>query len=419
MGLLPIGLVSFDKLDPFMVVCVGLYSWGVVYGFRKAFVSKDDFAIPSRVVLLIILTLVVSYVFMIINHHKYITWIIYWCLGYATFWVVISEVKRASDIELLLRIIGIMASIGMIWALFFFLVPSVLRGPLRDAGMGSFRAYEDGIPRIFTPVMHYTALGILYVACRAIVLRRRLSLRHYLFGLFALLELLVVFSIRTDIIDIGLLLIGIFFLSRRKNKIRTFITFTAAGVLLMGSLYFLLPARFVNYVSERTTSVMDLSAFDLSGALTPGVLTYGNSEYWTFYWRIREVFYALDFVDTPQKMMFGDMGEKYDFEGVDDEIAPHNSYFGIFFLFGYLGVFVFASFLLYFSRQIWHLLKKFQDSKEYYLAVFLAVSWVFMLILNFSGGFLYSPDGCLIYATIAGLSSVMSSKRFMRSPHPA
>ena len=316
-GLVPIRLININNFDLFNIITLIIYFVYIFYGFYISFIEKNYYSRASQCVFLLILAITISYVHMIYSLNKYTSWLALYSLNYIIFWVMLKEIKSYKDIDIFLKRMKIFCFLAIGVLFFLFLNPTLLSGPLSDAGMGSLQSEEFGIPRIFTPGMTYLSLGIIFALCYIFyndVKKNKVTYIIYL--ALSLLAIVIITSVRTFLITIALSFCILIILN--LNIIKT----TVVGlILLVGTtLIFMLPSDSQYYfLYERMASVFNIQSFDF-GVITSGEILTGRSYYSTIYWRIQEAEKALTFIDTPSKAILGNMGEYYQFE-IEDILA--------------------------------------------------------------------------------------------------
>jgi len=404
MGLVPIGFVSVGNFTPFSIITTLIFIASLPFAFKYVFSKDKIYSPPTKIMFMILLTVVISYIHMVLSIDKYSSWNIFRSLNYLLFFVMLAEIKNVDDINILFKRIGGFVVLMIATTIFFFYRPEILDGPLVSAGMGSFRGFEDGMVRIFTPGMMYTPLFFIFIVCALIFgkIKSRLKPFFYILAFFALFTTAIVNSVRTFAfgIIISLIILAFYKLSLK----RSIILFTVLSAIVLFSTT-LLPAKYTEYVTKRVLPVAsNLRNFDLNAGLNR---TYaGDDELGTFYWRLAEVPIVMEQMNTPYRILFGATGDLYNFDITDKVYAPHLAYLGIFFCFGLTGVVVFGIFIVYFSRKLVLLLKMLKGNQYEYLALFLLLAWINMLIYGFFGGVFYDWSN-EIFAIICALAVIL------------
>jgi len=403
-GLIPIYFIAFGKLNLIVISLAVIYLLTIPFALKVSF-SHNQNAVASKIIFLILITLILSYINMITWLGKFTTLIVIWTMNYGLFWVMLKEITTFDKIDKLISYIGKLTLVGIVLLFLFFLFPSLLEGPLDQGGMGSFRGYELGVPRIFTPSMIYVGLAIIYILVLFFYKRtNKNKIKLLVFLSLSLFSIIIICSIRTY-------LVGIFFsfayLLLLNSKVKTKIVIALITIISVVLITFFLNSKMEQELSNRFLNIYQISNFDLKGAVY-GDVSYGQDEFGTLYWRILEIGYATQFLDSTNKILFGAMGLYYNFQGVIETLAPHISYFGIYYLFGILGSIAFGLLIIYFSFKVVKVRKIYKGHKYEYLATVLVFVVFDKLLYGFGGG-IFDSDQSIIIIVICTLVVVLEN----------
>lgn len=403
-GIIPIYFFTLGELNIIVFSIFIIYLTTIPYAIKYSF-SKNYASVASKVILLILISLLLSYINMRVWLGKTTSLIVIWTMNYALFWVMLKEITTFNKIDELIGYIGRLTLFGIALLFLFFLFPSLLVGPLDQGGMGSFRGYELGLPRIFTPSMIYVSLSIIYILNLFFYKKTdNNKIKLFIFLALSLFSILIITSIRTYLVGIFFSLV---YLLLSKSQIKTKIQFIVIAAFSVALIFFFLNTKTENELSTRFLSVFKISNFDLQGVIY-GDVSYGQNEFGTFYWRILEIGYAFQFLDSNSKIFLGVMGLYYNFQGVFETLAPHISYFGIYYLFGILGSIAFGLLIIFFSYKVVSVKRIYKGHHYEYLATFLMLAWFNMLLFAFGGGVFYS-DQCIVIVLICALEIILEN----------
>ena len=407
-GILPMGLWRVDNYNLLNTSAILILLSSLPLAFRYSLSKTYLNRTASRVLLLIIVSLFISYFAMIMNFGKYSSWNILACSYYLIFWIILNEVKTINDIKIILNRLKLFLVVASCLAIIFYNSPDILTGPLANTGMGTYRDEILYRTRIFFPSLGFMLLAVVYSFSRLLFSNPKNKLFLIIFILVELYILLIISSIRTYGIGLILTLIIMLFI-KFKTKLNFSILFFIFIILVV---IFLLPSGITNYLTERFDIINDISFFDFRGLLQGNFIT-GNQVYGTYYWRVSEIYIALQYIDSTFKLLFGAMGQYYEFTGFYT-IAPHISYFGIFYLFGLFGVLTFSIAIFYFSRKMIQVYKLYINHKDKYLVIFLIFSWFNLLINGFAGGVFYSENYVALVAGLFALTAILENNINMK-----
>jgi hypothetical protein len=213
---------------------------------------------------------------------------------------------------------------------------------------------------------------------------------------------------------LGILVAFAVLLLLKKLSFKKLVYFTGIAVvfffflsLISADMYEFIVARFDIFFKLADFQVKDVLALDVD---------YDNEQtFATVYFRIMEVIYVIqNFSNNIRSLLFGNLGTLYDFLGVEMEIAPHVSIFGVYYLFGLVGVATFLAFFVYYTKMIIANLKKFKNTHLEFLTIGLAIIWFTLFTISFFGGVYYSELALLVTFIIAG--SIMLKKHVLDEP---
>jgi len=387
MGLVPIGLINYANLNPFTVIVFLIYALNLPYVFRTSFSNGVKANGASRITLLIVVTLVVSYASMVINRGKYTDWSVLYCLDYFLFWVILREIKSFDDIDQLMRDLSIFVIIAIVWLIFFFINPSVLTSTFSDIRMGSFRGDSAGLNRIFTPGMDYIAYTMVYLLCYLLVGTPKNKTRLVLFFLACLGCVVIITSTRTHLVALIITVVIITLLKFKQLKLLRLLYIPIVAMVI----YFALPSSTQNYIDNRVNPLFNVYNIQLSNALS-GSIDYGGADvdsFGTVYWRLMEIPFVTTLIQEPHEILLGKIGYLYDFMGATEMPMPHTNFLAFYYLFGLLGVITFGIFIIYFTIKFVKVNLMYRGHPKQYLAVFALCAWANIMLLN--GAAFYSP----------------------------
>lgn len=402
-GILPVGLWSVNNYNllntPAILILLGSFP----LMFRYSSFKNHTNGVASRMVLVIIITIFISYIFMVINFGKFTSWIIVACLYYLMYWIILEEVKTINDIKEIINRVKIFILIASSIMLVFYIYPNFLEGPLANSGMGTYRGEVLGTTRIFVPSLGFMLLSVVYSFSRLLFSNPKNKVLLIIFILLELYILLVISSIRTYGIGLILTLVLMLFIKFKTNVIYIILSliFTIFSVIV------LLPSGISNFLDQRFNIIFDTSLFDFRG-VSSGIFVTGNQVYGTLYWRISEMFFASQYINSFIKYLFGTMGQYYEFTGFYTTV-PHISYFGIFYLFGFFGVFTFSVVIIYFTRKMIYVYRLYVDNKYRYLAIFAIFGWFNLLLNGLAGGVFYSENYVALVAGLFALTIILEN----------
>jgi len=206
-------------------------------------------------------------------------------------------------------------------------------------------------------------------------------------------------SVRTYLLGVGVAFVMLL-LSRKLSfkKIFYFLGIIFVPLFCLS----LLSSNLYEFIGERFNIFLQLKNFQLRNVLDLNI-DYDNEEtFATVYYRIMEVIYVIqNFSNDLRTILFGNLGTLYDFLGVEMEIAPHISIFGLYYLFGMVGLSTFVVFFIYYTKLIIANLKKFKHTNLEFVSISLAIFWFTLFVISFFGGIYYSELSLLVTFIIA------------------
>ncbi len=404
MGLVPIGLINIRNFNLFNVLVLCFYLTQIPFAVRISLKHNNSYFTASKVVLFLVITVFLSYLNMIFGLGKITDWTVLYSLNYMLFWILIRDLRSFKDIDKLFHLLGIFSLICILWLTLFYLFPWILEGPFKGIRMGSVRKDVLGATRIFTPRMEYINVFIIYLMSYLYIGKPKNRLILLLLLFISLFTIIIFTSVRSYIASLVVLFIILVVLNRRIGTLLKI----ATGVAVLGFLFYIIPGPIRQYIVERMEPIFQIRNLNIVSAFK-GTIEYGTEKgniFDTVYWRILEVPYALSYIDTKAKILFGTIGQLYDYRGVFDNPAPHISIIGIYYLFGISGILSFSIFIIYFSIKIIKLYNKYKRHPRRYLATFILLAWLGMFMLSFLGGIYYSNSVTIVIGLCA-LSIIM------------
>lgn len=400
LGVVPIGLVSFGNLDPYKIVIILIYALTFLFSGPLSARIKEDKAlrIPSYVILTLLGGIGLAYVHMLLTTERMSSIFLWFGANYIFFWVLNGEIKSFEDLNLLFRRLGWLVGIALVLLILFYLKPDLLTGPLYGAGMGSFREYIRGFPRIFTPGMLYIVMGAIYALTRITfgydTLKRKAALAAS--AIIAFVAVAVICSVRTYVIGIALTALVLLFY---RFNVKKAVAIGTIAVAIIGTVM-LLPGDYSSYIKDRVGNVASVNMLDLKGALG-GNVTYGQAQFETYYWRVSEAVLAINLIDSWNEKIFGAMGSWYQYGPDYSAVQPHISYATLYYSSGLAGLVVFGVFIIYFSVKFYRVVRLYRGHPFEYVAVFVALIWLNMLIIAAINPVFYIEDNIILISSAA------------------
>jgi len=407
MGLVPVGLIEAGSYNPLNVALLLIYfsSFILIGPFSRQLKKDEGYNNSSKIFLVVIVSFALSYFHMVFTQEKFSSWIIFYSLNFILFWIMLNEIKSFQDIEILIKRMFylIVCAIGLL--AYFYFNPNVLDNALFNAGMGSFRGYEDSFPRIFTPGMIFIAFSAIFFICKTFLSNSVLKNKIFdgVFFLICFFSVAIVTSVRTYIL--GMILGFVVAVLYRINT-KKIITILAFLIVATAILIFVNPQKEIAYISNRLLPVTEIKNFDVKAVLNNNFSTENNNNFGTYYWRISEAYTALSYLNTPSRVLLGATGQLYNYAIIDQVYAPHIGYIGIYFAFGLVGVTAFLIFIIYFSAKMFRLMRLYKNDPYEYFAVFIFVSWVVILIFALVNSIFYYIDN-VILVSLCALSVIL------------
>jgi hypothetical protein len=304
-------------------------------------------------------------------------------------------VLKIRDLEVLHRwqigmaVLMIVASCSIV---FFSYYPSAI--PSNDE-MATIReeSYE-GVERVFTSGMWGVFTGAVLVVSMLLV-----GVRHKT-GVLLLAAVLLVGLLHTFVrtylvllaIALGILLWRSWRAASRKLAIPL-----AIAILLF--LVLGLPDSMVNLVQGTVTRMSGMFVADFAELDATDSNAYG-----TVIWRVIEVEGALGNLKTVSDMIFGVMGRPYTLATTDVSTVPHISYFGIFYINGFVGIVAYAFALTLITRRLWRNHKEMRGKPLSWATQGALITWITLLLGCLMAPLLQFAYGVVCFALIVGLS---------------
>jgi hypothetical protein len=275
--------------------------------------------------------------------------------------------------------------------------PSILEGSLNEIRMGSINL-DASKPRIFIPGMGFIAMFFNYYILKFLYYRN-LKLHELIFFFLFFASIFIFASVRTYFLCVFVTIIVLLLLRKLSLKKMSYLLGgTAVGLFLLS----LISSDIYEFVLGRFDIFLKLGDFKLMDVIQLDVDYDNEQTFGTVYFRIMEVMFVLqNFSGDLRSILFGNIGTLYDFLGVEQETAPHISIFGIYYLFGLVGLTTFCFFFVYYTKLILKNLKRFKNSKYEFLTIVLAIFWFSLFAISFFGGIYYSEMALIVTFTIA------------------
>lgn len=389
-NILPIGVLSVDNFDPLKVLMLAILLFSLVR-FRGYFTTDVRFAT------LFFLTIFLSAIFMMLRG-KYVDWTFFYCLNYLNLFLLLLLFKDVQDLHDYVGVLIFLCIVASLIHFIFFIRPSLLNGVLTDIRMGSLNMDATKV-RVFIPGMGFIAVMFSFLVTKLIYFRRLGYIDLIALTLF-FCSIFIFASVRTY--SLGLIVALSVLLLCGKLKWKNILFLIGAALVLL-LIMFLAGGETREYITNRFDIFLKLGNFQLMDVLRLEVDYESEQTFGTIYFRIMEVIYVLNnFFETPVTLLFGNLGTLYDFLGVEGEIAPHVSIFGIMYLFGLVGLLAFSIFIIYYTKLVIRNLRRFRHTPHEFLTIALAVIWFTLMVISFFGGVYYSELVLLVTFVIAG-----------------
>lgn len=382
-NVLPIGLLSFKNIDLIKIASLVIFFISVLN--FKGFFSRD-----IRYFTFFFIAILFSVVNMF-TRGKYMDWTFFYCLNYLNLYLLLLSFRNTSDIKEYINLIIFLCAVAFIVHMLFYLFPFVLEGKLNEIRMGSINldAINTGSNkiRIFIPGMGFIALFLSYYIIKLIYYRRLRVFEYILLGSF-FVSIFILASVRTYLLCVFVALVILLLL--RKLSIKRISLLLGVFVVLL-SLMALVSTNTYDFLVSRFDIFWKLGSFQFKDVINLDVDYDSELTFGTIYFRIMEVIYVLqNFSNDTKSILFGNIGILYDFLGVEQEPAPHVSIFGIYYLFGIVGLTSFIAMLIYYTKMILQNLKKYKGSSLEFLNIVLTIFWFSLFAISFFGGIYYS-----------------------------
>jgi len=388
-NILPVGLLSVANLDFLKVASLCIFFLSLLR-FRGYF--NTDIKYATFFFLAILLSAL-----NMVSKGKYMDWTFFYCLNYLNLFLLLCSFKNIQDIK---DYIGLLLSLCLIASFvhfIFYLDPSLLTGELNRIRMGSLILDARKI-RVFIPAMGFIALMFTYLVSKLLYFKK-LKAYEFILLIAFFASIFIFASVRTYLLGLGVALVMLL-LSGRLSFIKILYFSGFVFISLFG--LSLISSGMYEFIGERFNIFLQLKDFKFRDVLDLSVDYDNEQTFATVYFRIMEVIYVIqNYSSGLRTILFGNLGTLYDFLGVEMEIAPHISIFGLYYLFGMVGLVTFLAFFIYYSKMIISNLKKFKRTHLEFLSITLAILWFTLFAISFFGGIYYSELTLLVTFIIA------------------
>jgi hypothetical protein len=402
-NILPFGLLSFKNLDPLKVLSLFIFLFALLS--VRNLLSKDTIYVS-----LFIGTIILSALNMF-SRGKYMDWTFFYCLNYFNFFLLLISFQNMNDILDYVKLVFGLSILASFLHLIFYLFPVLLAGKLNEIRMGSINSDASRI-RVFIPGMGFIAICFTYLIAK-LVYFKRLSFAGYCTLLIFFCSITIFASVRTYLLGIFVVLIS--FLLLKKLSFKKIIYFSGIAFLAV-LIVSLVSADLWQFLGERLNIFTQLGEFKFLDAIQLNIDYDTETTFGTVYFRIMEVIYVLNnYSSGMREILFGNMGTLYDFLGVEQETAPHISLFGIYYLFGAIGLAFFCLMFINFTKLIIRNVRKFADTKFEFFSIVVAVLWFTLFVISFFGGIYYS-ELILMVTFIMAAATFMKKYSFDEQP---
>jgi hypothetical protein len=388
-NVLPVGLLSMYNMDILKVITLVIFFLSLVR-FRGYFTKEVRYAT------LFFLAILLSALNMI-SKGKYMDWTFFYCLNYLNLFLLLNAFRKSTDIyDYIQVLIGLCVFASFVHAIFY-TFPALLEGPLNEIRMGSINLDATKV-RIFIPGMAFIAMFLNYYIIKFLYYRKLRPLELLCFFLF-FTSIFIFASVRTYFLCVFVSIVVLLLLRKLSFKKMSYLLGgTVVGLLLLS----LISSDIYEFVIGRFDIFLKLGDFQLMDVIALDVDYDNEQTFGTVYFRIMEAVYVLqNFSGDMRSILFGNIGTLYDFLGVEQEPAPHISIFGIYYLFGLVGLVTFSFFFVYYTKLIIKNLKRFKNTEHEFLSIVLAIFWFSLFVISFFGGIYYSETALIVTFTIA------------------
>lgn len=388
-NIIPVGLLSVANMDLLKVMTLCIF-------FLSALRFRSYFEKDVKYVTFFFLSILLSAVNMV-GKGKYMDWTFFYSLNYLNLFLLLCSLKKIQDIKDYIGILLVLCVLATGVQMMFYIFPSLLNGILADIRMGSINMDASKI-RVFVPGIGFIALLFTYLISK-LLYYKKLKPYEILLLIVFFTSIFIFASVRTYLLGVVVACVVLLMLKKLSlKKIGYFVGSVFISLLLLS----LMSADIYQYVLGRFDIFLKVSDFNLLDAIKLDVDYDNEQTFGTVYFRIMEVMFVIqNFSNNTRSILFGNLGTLYDFLGVEQETAPHVSIFGIYYLFGLVGLSTFLLFFITYTKMIISNLKRFRHSELEFLSIALAVFWFTLFVISFFGGIYYSELILLVTFTIA------------------
>lgn len=388
-NILPVGLLSVANLDFLKVVSLCIF-------FLSLLMFRGYFKPDIRYATFFFLSILLSALNMV-SKGKYMDWTFFYCLNYINLFLLLCSFKKIQDIQDYLGILLGLCFLASLVHFIFYLQPSLLNGELNKIRMGSLILDARKI-RVFIPAMGFIAIMFTYLISK-LLYYKKLKAHEFILLIAYFASIFIFASVRTYLLGLGVAILLLLLSGRLSfTKILYFSGFVFISLFCLS----LISSGMYEFIGERFNIFLQLKDFKLRDVLALDIDYDNEQTFATVYYRIMEVIYVIqNYSSGLRTILFGNLGTLYDFLGVEMEIAPHISIFGLYYLFGMVGLVTFLAFFIYYTRMIIKNLKKFKRTNLEFLSIALAIFWFTLFAISFFGGIYYSELTLLVTFIIA------------------
>jgi hypothetical protein len=396
-NILPVGLLSIANIDVLKALSLCIFFLALLR-FRGYF-DKD-----IRFATFFFLAILLSALNMM-SKGKYMDWTFFYCLNYLNLFLLVCSFKKIQDIKDYINILLTLCLLATFVHFIFYVQPSLLTGPLSNMRMGSLSLDASKV-RVFIPGMGFIAVLFTYLISKLLYFRQ-LNVYESVLLIAFFTSIFIFASVRTYFLGVVVAFVTLLFLKKLSvKKVLYFLGIVVAAFFLLS----LISSDMYEFITSRFNIFLRLKDFQLREVLDLDVDYDNEQTFATVYFRIMEVIYVIqNFSNGLRPILFGNLGTLYDFLGAELEIAPHVSIFGIYYLFGLVGLSTFLGFFIYYTKMIIANLKKFRRTSLEFLTISLTIFWFTLFVISFFGGIYYSELSLLVTFIIA--ASIFLKKR--------
>lgn len=388
-NILPVGLLSVANMDVLKAATLCILFLALLR-FRGYF-QKD-----IRYATFFFLSILLSGMNMV-SKGKFMDWTLFYCLNYLNLFLLLISFRKIRDIEDYLGLLLVLCTLATVVHFIFFLNPSLLTGVLTDIRMGSLNMDATKV-RVFIPGMGFIAMLFTYLVGKLLYFKKLKRYENVLLLIF-FTSFAVFASVRTYLL--GVVVAFIVLLVLKKLSFRRVLSVTAIVFVLFIALSFV-SSDIYQFILGRFDIFFRVKDFQLIDVVNLDVDYDSEETFATVYFRIMEVIYVLqNFSGSLKEILFGNIGTLYDFLGVEQETAPHVSLFGIYYLFGLVGLGTFLLFFIYYTKLLFVNIRRLRNSQFEFLSISLTIMWFSLFAISFFGGIYYSELTLLVTFIIA------------------